>query len=94
MISLGKRFRHPTNRCYIFKAIDEEGEILGWCLVKWEDGSGYAPPTPAVSGGSGAEGEGRKESFVEAYTRDVRWKWDGIVGGKAHVGSFPPLPLR
>jgi hypothetical protein len=33
--SLGMRFTHPTNRCYIHKVVDtQSGELVGWSLLR------------------------------------------------------------
>ena len=56
---------------------------MGWCLVRWEDGMGYSASAAGVE-------SGEKEEFLEFYTRDVRRQWDGIVGGKKHVGESQP----
>ena len=77
MASLGRRFTHPTNRCYIFKAVDAQSkELVGWILVRWEK----PPVTPpeSVSG---------KLDFGTYYQREVKRKWVEILGGKSHVGK-------
>ena len=44
------RFTSPTNRCYILKATDSgRGEIVGWCLVRWEDSGAQSHTSKGVS---------------------------------------------
>lgn len=86
MTSLGKRFTQPTNRCYIHKAADERtGELVGWSLVRWEDGT-WGGASAAGSGSAGGAEKG--EDFMARYQRDVRERWVRITGGREFVGEF------
>lgn len=77
MASLGKRFTHPTNRCHIIKASDTlTGDVVGWCLVRWEDG------TPTAASGSEAT------DFVAHYLQEQKKNWSELVARKSHVGKI------
>ena len=78
MASLGKRFTHPTNRCYIIKAVDTQTrELVGWILVRWEEG---AKPPESDSD--------QPPDFVAHYTREVRRNWFKLLAEKPHVGKI------
>jgi GNAT superfamily N-acetyltransferase len=78
MASLGKRFTHPTNRCYILKAIDTQtGDLVGWILFRWEEGNGIYTVSP--------DSNSEKLDFPQHYTREVRKKWFRITAEKKHV---------
>jgi hypothetical protein len=79
MTSLGKRFTRPTNRCYIYKAVDTQTrEMVGWTLVRWEDSNNiYAP----------SNNDSDRLDFLSHYTREVRKKWYNITAEKPHVGK-------
>lgn len=82
MASLGKRFTHPTNRCYIIKATDTQtGELVGWTLVRWEDGK----PGPPLDSGSD------QSDFLMYYQREQRRKWVKLAAEKPHVGKILAL---
>lgn len=83
MTSLGKRFTNPTNRCHIVKAIDtESNELVGWGLVRWEDGQWvYSNMPPQVN-------ESDPPNLVALYQRRVRENWQRILAGKPHVGKL------
>ena len=79
MASLGRRFTHPTNRCHIVKAVDTQtGELVGWSLVRWEDGKVTALPD------SGSE----QPDFLTYYLREQRKDWVKLTGEKPHVGKI------
>jgi len=81
MASLGRRFTHPTNRCYIFKAEDTETrKLVGWILVRWETAP-VAPP----------DGGPDKPDFITHYQRDIKRNWVKILAGKSHVGKSQAL---
>ena len=76
---LGKRFTHPTNRCHIIKAVDTQtGELVGWSLVRWEDGK---PVTPPDSGSDQAD-------FLMHYQREQKRNWIKLTAEKPHVGKI------
>jgi hypothetical protein len=81
--SLGKRFTHPTNRCYIYKAVDmQTGEMVGWTLVRWEDSNSiYAP----------LDNNSDRLDLLSHYMREVRKKWYNITAEKPHVGKSRAL---
>ena len=84
--SLGKRFSHPTNRCYIDKAVDTQtGEMVGWTLVRWEDSNSIYAPSDSSSG---------RIDFLSHYTREVREKWYNITAEKPHVGKSIALAFE
>jgi hypothetical protein len=81
MISLGKRFTEPTNRCHIVKAIDTDSdELVGWGLVRWEDGSWVYKNMPPELKPS------EPRTFNALYLRGVKENWQKILAGKPHVG--------
>ena len=81
--SLGKRFTHPTNRCYIHKAVNTTtGAIFGWSLVRWEDGSWGKPVAPP---------DGPPPDFATHYTREVKKNWIKLTGEKPVVGKYITL---
>ncbi|MCJ1382477.1 hypothetical protein MMC17_005590 [Xylographa soralifera] len=76
MASLGKRFTHPTNRCYIVKAVDTQTrELVGWSLVRWEDGKAAALPN------SGSN----QPDFLMHYQREQKRNWLKLTAEKPHV---------
>ena len=82
MASLGKRFTHPTNRCHIFRASDTQtGELVGWSLVRWEDGKPLAAPDSSSD----------TPDFLVHYQQDVRRSWNKLTAGKPHVGKISTL---
>lgn len=80
MTSLGKRFTAPTNRCHIVKAVDTTtNELVGWGLVRWEDGSWVHKPAPP-----------HENPFIEANQKRARENWLKIIADKGpHVCKFP-----
>jgi len=93
--SLGKRFTHPTNLCHIFKAVDSQNgneEIVGWVLVRWEEGLDLTPPDAVPSSSSSPSPE--KQDFMTWYQRQIQVAWLPFRTGKPHVGSSysPSLP--
>jgi len=84
MASLGKRFTHPTNKCYMFKTVDTQTEeLVGWILVKWEDGKAFAPP----------DNRSDQPDFPTHYQREVRRNWIKLTAEKPHVGKILALGL-
>lgn len=80
--SLGKRFTHPTNRCYIIKAVDSQTqELVGWSLVRWEDGSWPLAPDSLANGSEQLD-------FVGIYQREVKRNWKNLVAYRPHVGEI------
>lgn len=78
MASLGRRFTHPTNRCYIHKATDTEtGELIGWSLVRWEDGKPVAP----------SDNDPNQSGFIKHYLREQKKNWIKLTAEKPHVGK-------
>ncbi|KAL9107644.1 MAG: hypothetical protein Q9227_007451 [Pyrenula ochraceoflavens] len=83
--SLGKRFTHPTNRCHITKATDTQtGELVGWSLVRWEDG------TPLADSGGSSD----QRDFPTVYMTEVKKRWNRLTAGKPHVGALHVNPDR
>jgi len=80
MASLGKRFTHPTNRCYIIKAVDTQtGELVGWSLVRWEDHRPVALPD------SGSD----QPDFLMHYQREKKKNWIKLLTDeKPYVGKI------
>lgn len=71
--SLGKRFTQPTNPCFIYKAVDSAtDEIVGWCLVRWEDGSWLSTPPPAAT-------SSEQTDFITHYGREVKKAWISLL---------------
>ena len=88
--SLGRRYTHPTNRCYIVKAVDvQTGETVAWSLVRWEDGSWLRPALQDDAG----SGSGPLD-FPTHYNREVKGKWIRLLDGRGpHVGKELELLL-
>ena len=43
--NIRRRFTHPANKCHIIKAVKPDtDEILGWSLLRWEDGAPLKAP--------------------------------------------------
>jgi hypothetical protein len=77
--SLGKRFTHPTNRCYIIKAVDTQtGDLLGWSLVRWEQGMLATAPNSSLD----------QPDFRTYYQQEVKKNWLKLVANKSHVGMM------
>ena len=88
--SLGKRFTHPTNRCYIVKAVDTQtGELIGWSLVKWEDGT-WLNGNPVAPLNSDSD----QPDFPMHYQQEVKRNWIKLMAGKPHVGKILALALE
>lgn len=77
--SLGRRFTQPTNKCHIHKAVDViTGDLIGWILVKWEEGDPYAlPPDYKVEAGN----------FAAYYGKEIKHAWSRLLAGESHVGK-------
>jgi hypothetical protein len=82
-VSLGNRFTHPTNRCYIIKAVEKHtGELVGWSLLGWEDGKPIALQ----------EGSSDQLSFLIHYQQEAKRNWAKLIAEKADVGKILALP--
>ena len=80
--SLQKRFTSPTTRCHIIKAVDgQSGEIMGWCLVRWEDGKPVEPPKVTHD----------QPTFLMWYWQEQVRNWRKLTAEKKHVGMFKAL---
>ena len=83
---LGRRFTHPTNRCHIIKAVDTQtGELVGWSLLRWEDG--IKPDAPTESGLE-------QRDFRVFYGGEQKKKMFGLTEGKEHIGKTDFLPFK
>lgn len=82
MASLGKRFTHPTNPCYIIKAVDTQtGELVGWTLVRWEEARPIAPLDTIDN----------SRDFVAHYQHEVKKNWSEFMAKRSHVGKILTL---
>jgi hypothetical protein len=89
---LSKRFTEPDGqKFHLIKAVDSRnGEIVGWGLVKWEDGSWVnagAPWSAQAVAPHEEVGPTNPGSFGRYWSRDVIAKWRKITCGKPHVGK-------
>lgn len=65
-----------------FKAADRQtNELVGWTLVRWEDGSWLLAPDALTNGSDQLE-------FVGNYQREVKRNWRNLVAEKPHVGKI------
>lgn len=89
---LSKRFTESDGqKFHLVKAVHSPSEeIVGWGLVKWEDGSwvniGLSSSSSAAAPGEEV-GPSHPESFGRYWSRDVTEKWRRITGGKPHVSK-------
>ena len=79
-----KSFTDPTKRCHIIKAVDlGTGEILGWSLLRWEDGTPLKPPEVPP---------GQDATFMMWYWTELDKKYRKITAGYKHVGKSRSEP--
>ena len=79
---LRRSLTHPTNQCLVLKAMDSQTrEVLGWTLVRWEDGKPVKPPE-SVPG---------QPDFLMYYWREQDKNWRKLTAGKKHVGMWAVL---